>query len=177
MVSSVEGQSKKLWTDSALVMDDYVHCFNAYLTHLPAYTLSSPALPLAFSHTLMALACPAPEAILVSLDVLHLLSQRLSHTQFQPTLQPLFAQYGQALVGVILPGIVGQFPEDGFDQAQGVLGATVMCAAPEEVERWAGEGLAATPSNVLPAHDKEVFMRELHEYVRPLRIDMRLHRC
>ena len=144
-------------------MDDYVHCFMAYLTSLPNLMLSSPALSQAVSHTLAALTCPAPETTLICLDTLSLLAQRLSHAQFRPVLQPIFAQFGKAILAIALGGVVQGHPEDALEPTQVILGATVQCAPPAEVELWAREAIASLPGHVVPAAEKEIFLRELHE--------------
>ena len=140
-------------------MDDYVHCFMSYLTHLPDITLASSLLPLATAHTLSALTCPAPETILICLDTLALLSQRLP----QPQIQPVFQQYGKIILSLTLLGVVQGFPEDGLDQVQQIVSATVVCAPPAEVEAWVGETMSEIPGHVVPSSEKQILLRELHE--------------
>lgn len=144
-------------------MDDYVHCFMSYLTNLPTTILSSPLLPLATAHTLSALTCPSPETTLICLDTLALLAQRSSHPQSQPLLQPVFQQYGKAILSLTLSGIVQGYPEDGLDQVQQIVAATVQCAPPADVEVWAREAMSEIPVHVVPSGEKETFLRELHE--------------
>jgi len=151
--------------DVILVMDDYVHCFMSYLIHLPVVTLSSPLFQLATAHTLSALTCPAPETSLICLDTLALLSQRLSHAETHPRLQPIFQQYGKAILSLTLAGVFQGFPEDGLDQVQRVVAATVSCAPPAEVEGWVSEALNEIPGHVVPSGEKQTFLRELHECV------------
>ncbi len=144
-------------------MDDYVHCFMSYLTNLPDIILSSPVLPVATAHTLSALTCPAPETSLICLDTLALLSQRLSHPPHQPQLQPVFQQYGKVILSLTLSGVVQGFPEDGLDQIQQIVGATVQCAPPADIEGWIDEAMGEIPGHVVPSGEKQNFRREVHE--------------
>lgn len=140
-------------------MDDYTHAFMAYLTTVPDLTLSIPSLPLAISHTLSALSCPAPEVIRVSLDVLAKLASLLSTA---PALQPIFHQYGKGILSLILQGVVQDFPEDGSDEVEKVIVATITVGGAES-EAWAAEALAGVPGHVLPQADRQVFVTELQE--------------
>jgi transportin-3 len=144
-------------------MDDYSHCFMAYLNTLPALTLSLPSLPLAITHTLSALSCPAPEIIRISLDVLAKLSDLLqSHPQGPSALGPAFHQYGKGIISIILAGVVQNFPEDSMEEVEKVLLGTVSVAGGES-EEWAKEGLASVPGHVIPQADRLAFLQELHE--------------
>lgn len=144
-------------------MDDFVHCFMSYLTHLPTLTLSHPSLQTATILTLLALSCPATETILISLDTLSLLCQRMSHAQFQPTLQPIFAHCGKDLMAMVIRGVVTNYPEDSWEQVNEIVSAVVLCAPAGEVESWASEAIAGVPGHVLPGNVRSDFLRELHE--------------
>lgn len=152
-------------TEIADVMDDYVHCFMAFINAVPQNTLASPAIQLAVSHTLAALMCPAPQTVLVCLDMLALLSQRATHTQFHALLQPAFATYAKPILALVLPGIVQGFPEDGFDQVPVILQATVTSIPAADAEAYATEALAGIPGNALPNSEKEKFIAELRAYI------------
>lgn len=147
-------------------MDDYVHCFMAYLKSIPPI-LSSPTIPLAIQHTLSALTCPSPETILISLDVLTLLSTQLKSGQQQHTqaLQPVFNQYGQVIVGLVIGGVVSGFPEDGLDQVQEILSATVGCVDPMVAEGWCGLAVGGLAGHLVPVGERQVFLSELHQSV------------
>ena len=144
-------------------MDDYVHCFMSFLTNLPNTALSSPLLPLAASHTLTALTCPASETTLICLDTLAHLAQQLSHPNTQSLIQPVFRQYGKAILSLTLSGVVQGFPEDGLDQVHQIVGATSLCAPPNDIEAWATEAMGEIPGYAVPLTDKQNFIRELHE--------------
>lgn len=141
-----------------IVMEDYVHMFIAYLTFLPDATISSPLLHLGVSHTLAALVCPAPETNLVCLDALAGLSKRLQEPTYQSALQPIFAQYGKAIISLLLNGVVTDFVEDGLDQVQVVLAATVICAPAAEVESWVVEAVGDIAGHIVPVAEKEAFL-------------------
>ncbi|WVN85688.1 uncharacterized protein L203_100837 [Cryptococcus depauperatus CBS 7841] len=170
LVKSFEGVTKglarilegKLAVEVPDVMDDYIHLLLPYLTQLPAI-YSSPHLSLAISHTLQALTCHAPEIILVSLDVLSLLASKLADTQTSHLLQPIFAQYGPAIVSILLKGVVTDFPEDSSDQVQSIMGSLAETVAVEAVENWMREGLQGVAGYVVPAADKEAFLSQVHE--------------
>ncbi|TXT13275.1 hypothetical protein VHUM_00642 [Vanrija humicola] len=149
------------------VMDDYVHCFMAYITSLPVQTLSSGSIPQAVSHTLQTLLCPARQTILVSLDTLALLAQRMQHAPFLALLQPVFAQYAKLILQLVLSGIVSGWPEEGFDQVPIIVQATVVSVSPADAERYAAEALDSIPGNTLPAAEKQKFAAELHTYLTP----------
>lgn len=159
-----DGQFTAECTNSS-VMDDYVHCFMAYIQALPSQTLASAACPLAVSHTLAALMCPAPQTVLVCLDTLSLLAQRMSHAEFEPGLKPMFATYAKPLLALLLDGVVHGLPDDGFDQVPHILKAIAASVPPTEVEAYATEGLASIPGNVLPATEKQKFITDLQACV------------
>lgn len=147
-------------------MDDYVHCFMAYLNSLPNLTISLSRFQLAISHVLAALNLPAPETILISLDVLGMLSRSLSTPDhlFQSTLQPIFALYGKVITSLMIDGVVTRFPEDSLDHVQDILGATLTRSgtAPEVVEGWVTEAIQALPGYVVPQGERVAFLTELH---------------
>lgn len=147
------------------VMDDYVHCFMAYIHALPDQTLASPALSQAVSHTLAAIMCPAPQTILVCLDTLNLLSQKLQQPQYQALVQPVFAQYAKGIMSLVLQGIVQGYPDDGFDQAPGIIQAAVTSIPGAEAESYATNALAGIPGHALPTADKSKFVHELHDFL------------
>jgi transportin-3 len=140
-------------------MDDYTHCLMAYLNTIPALTLSIPSLPLAVSHTLSALSCPAPEIVRIALDTLAKLSTLVPSS---PPLQPIFQQYGKAIVSLVLQGVVQDFPEDGMEEVEKILITTVAVGGGES-EGWAVEALSGVPGHVLPASDRQAFVTELQE--------------
>lgn len=142
-------------------MDDYVHCFMAYMTALPQQTLASPAVATAVSHTLAALHCPASETILICLDTLNLLAQRMQHAEFQASLQPVFAQSAKPILSLVLAGIVDGYPEHGFDMVPVILQATVVAVPPAEAQTFATEALAGIPGHALPPADKQQFIVDL----------------
>ncbi|KAK4688053.1 transportin-3, partial [Tremellales sp. Uapishka_1] len=146
------------------VVDDYAHCLMAYLTGLPQAVLSSPSLPQAFSHTLASLVCPSTETVLICLDVLGRLSNLLP--QYHQQLQPIFAQYGQVLLGLVINGVIQGYPEDGLDSVKEIFGATVGCVSPQEAQGWMQEIMNGIPGHVVPASDKQVFLGELHDHLQ-----------
>lgn len=156
------------------MMDDYVHCFMAYLTALPELTLSLPLLHLAVSHTLAALTCPAPETVLISLDVLTSLCRLVKpptpsspQSPYQATLEPIFAQYGSAIIKLTIGGVVQGFPEDCMEQVKEIVETTLMaCAggvAPDVLESWVREAIDGIPGYVVPQNDRVAFLGEVHE--------------
>ncbi|WVQ84216.1 hypothetical protein IAT38_006367 [Cryptococcus sp. DSM 104549] len=147
------------------VMDDYVHLFMAYLRALPDPTLASPLLPLAISHTLATLTCPAPETQLVALDALARLAARLASPAHLAQLQPIFAQYGKPLVGVALQGVVAGFPEDSVEAVHDLLEAMAAHLPAEAVDEWVREGVDGIGGHVVPVADKQAFVREIHEHL------------
>jgi transportin-3 len=144
-------------------MDDFVHFFMAYINHAPSIVFSSPALPVAVSHTLAALLCPAPETQLVSLDTLAILSKRLADEVYRPHIQPVFVQYGKAILDLVISGVVAGFPEEGLDQVQQIVGVTVMSCPPQQIEEWVGQTVAGLPDHMIPPANKQLFLEELHE--------------
>jgi transportin-3 len=146
------------------VMDDYVHCFMAYIDDLPQQTLTSPVLAQAVSHTLAAIMCPAPQTILVCLDTLNMLARRMLDGQYQAQLQPIFAQFAKPILSLVLQGIVQGYPDDGFDQAPLIIQAVVSSVPGAQAESYATEALAGIPGHVLPPGDKTKFIHALHDY-------------
>jgi transportin-3 len=143
------------------VMDDYVHTFMAYLTQIPETILNSSALQLALSQTISALTCPAPETTLVCLDTLVLVTSHLGDPRYTPHLQPLLAQFGSVLVGLLVAGVVGGFPEEGVEQVRTVLGALSVCAPAEEVYGWLNGAVGQIPGHVVPTLEKEKFLTDV----------------
>lgn len=147
------------------VMDDYVHCFMAYIHAMTPQTLSSPALSQAVSHTLAALLCPAPQTVLVCIDTLNVLAERMQLPQYQPLVQPVFAQYAKGILSLVLQGIVQGYPEDGFDQSPLIIQGVVTSVPAAEAESYTTEALSGIPGHVLPSADKEKFVHELRDYL------------
>jgi len=146
-------------------MDDYVHCFMAYLQHLPTLTLTHPSLQTAFVLTLLALSCPSPQIILVALDTIGLLAQRMSHAQYQPVLAPIFVHAGKELLGTTIQGVVQDYPEDSWEQVYDIVSAVAIVSAPHQAEAWIGEAVQGIPGHVVPKTIKADFMKDVHEYV------------
>lgn len=144
-------------------MDDYVHCFLGYIDQLPQIALTSPVLNLALSHTLAALMCPSAETQIVSLETLASLAKHVQDERWQPYLQPVFAQYGQAIFSVMLKGVVGDFPEESPSDVHTILTATGACAPAAQVELWAAEAVQSIPGHVVPAAERQAFLLALHE--------------
>jgi len=142
-----------------LVMDDYSHCFMAYLNAVPALTLSLSSTPLAITHTLSALSCPAPEIVRISLDVLAKLSDLLPS---QPSLQPTFHQYGQGIISIVLQGTVQSFPEDSLEEVEKIVVGTISVGGAQS-EEWAREALGGLAGHVVPQADRLAFLGELHQ--------------
>jgi transportin-3 len=140
-------------------MDDYSHCFMAYLNAVPALTLSLPSLSIAITHILSSLSCPAPEIIRISLDVLAKLSDA---SPSQPPLQAIFSQYGKGIITLVLQGLIQDFPEDCMDEIEKILVGT-MGVVGSQGEAWAGEALGSVPGHLVPVADRSAFLAELHE--------------
>lgn len=152
-------------------MDDYVHVLIAYLTHLPIQTLHSPCLPTAFSHILATLQCPSISTVLTCLDALSILCDLLQADAASSSggsgpaaiIMPIFAQYGKAIVGMMVEGAVSDFPEDSLEQVQVVLSTTTRCAPPDEVKGWVGEAVGGLRAGSVGLGDRGEFVRELNE--------------
>lgn len=169
----------KTWKKT--VMDDYVHLFLSYLIHLPPI-LASPLLPLALSHTLQALTCPATSIILTSVDVLALLSSHLSlspspssastfssraSTPKNPSaVRPIFAQYARPTLSLLLKGLIADFPDEASEPiGQVLVHFAVTFGGGGEMEAWVGEALAGVGGHLVLPADKEAFLGHVHEYV------------
>ena len=148
---------------SLAVMDDYAHCFMSCLTSLPTQIVTSSTLALAVHHTLASLGCPAPETMMISLDSLATLSQRLSHPQFQASIQPIFAQWSRQIIILLLTGITRDFPDDALDQVQEITAATIKCSQPAQVEAACTEAMEQLPTRIVPPEEKEAFLRGVQE--------------
>lgn len=177
------------------VLDDYVHLFHSYLIHLPPI-LASPLLPLALSHTLQALTCPATSIILTSLDVLALLSSHLSpslspsststsssrpSTPKNPAaVRPMFAQYARLTLSLLLKGLVADFPDEASEPIGQVLVhfAIAFGGSGGEMEAWVREALAGVGGHLILPADKETFLGHIHECIasgQPEKIKYALH--
>jgi transportin-3 len=164
-----ETLSKLLQIKNALeiadVMDDYVHCFMAYIQTLPQQTIASPACAVAVSHTLAALNCASTQTILTSLDTLNMLSAAARDPTTASPLHAVFAQYAKPLFALLLDGVVRGYPANGFDSVPDILRAVCASVTPAQAEQFATEGLTSVPGNVLPAADKQAFVTELHGFL------------
>jgi transportin-3 len=147
-------------------MDDYVHLFMSYLTHLPLLTLTSPQLSQATYFAISSLTLPAPETTLSSLEVLALLSKRLSNpqSQYQTLIQPVFTQYGKAMIVVLIRGLVAGFPEEAVEGVHEVLKG-ICGVGGWEAKEWIKEGLLGlgTGGGSVPVAEQEKFMQVVHE--------------
>ncbi|KAL7422250.1 Nuclear import receptor [Cryptotrichosporon argae] len=140
------------------VMDDYAHCFHAYLPLLAR--VPAPTLSLAVSHLVAALLCPASQIIMVALDAL----AALARPPLLPLSQPVLATYAAPALSLILGGIVRDFPEDAIDPAREIVGAVVVSVG-QDAERLVTDALASIPGNVLPVADKQAFLADLQLFL------------
>lgn len=147
-------------------MDDYVHCFMAYLASMPEQTLASAALPQAVSHTLAALQCPAPETVLVCLDTLAMLAQDMNQPQYAARVQPVFAQFAKPIFTQMLSGVVSGFREDGIEQVPVIIQAVLSSVPPAESAQHASEALNLIPGHNLPQQEKAKYLDELNGYLQ-----------
>jgi hypothetical protein len=79
-----------------------------------------------------------------------------------PALQPIFHQYGKAIISIVLQGVVQDFPEETLDEVEKIVAATISVGG-GEVEAWAGEALMSVPGHVLPQSDRQAFIVELQQ--------------
>ncbi|KIR32111.1 transportin-3 [Cryptococcus deuterogattii MMRL2647] len=143
---------------------------------------ASPLLPLALSHTLQALTCPATSIILTSVDVLALLSSHLSlspspsaastsssraSTPKNPSaVRPIFAQYARPTLSLLLKGLIADFPDEASEPiGQVLVHFAVAFGGGGEMEAWVGEALAGVGGHLVLPADKEAFLGHVHEYV------------
>lgn len=147
-------------------MDDYVHCFMAYLASMPDQTLASAALPEAVSHTLAALQCPAAETVLICLDTLAMLAEDMNQPQYVPRVQPVFAQFAKPILTQVLGGVVSGFREDSIDQVPLIVQAVLSSSSPSDSALHASEALNLIPGHSLPQQEKAKFLDELNAYLQ-----------
>ncbi len=119
---------------------------------------------MSLAHTLSALTCPNPDTILIALDVLQHLSQLLGEgPAYQAHIQPVFQQYGQAILGLVIGGVVQGYPDEALSQGKIIVNAVCEVGrASGQTDSWMSEAVAQIPGHVVPTAEKQAFLQEIH---------------
>ena len=158
-------------------MDDYVHLLTPMTEFTPDILLLSPAFPTAFRAAVATLQLVQSEILVATLDFIRIV---LSHDALSPptslnpqhliplTPPPKFPLYGAAikdvvekqgfeLVGHLLTGLVGHFPEDTTSTVVTVLRVMSALWAPQ-VQAWLPSVVEQLPAATVPVESKAQFL-------------------
>jgi len=166
-----------------LVLEDYIHLLLELVVHAPDIFFQSSAFPLAFRASMAALTLVHSEIIFQSLDLFRIILNHdclLSNSQ-QPPKFPIYVtairsvvdKEGFALVGYLLAGLVGDFPEDSTSTVVSIF--RVLAALwTSQLLSWLPPVLEQLPTTVAPNQAKSQFLTEVTRFVSYIYIMLRL---
>lgn len=158
-----------------LVLEDYLQLLLQMTDHAPDILFESSAFPIAFEVTMAALSLIQSDVIFAALNFLRIV---MTHDCLVPhalsTPPPKFPIYASAirlvvdkegfkLVGLLLSGLVGDFPEETSSYTISIFRvlATLWSA---ELLAWCPVVLQQLPVSSVPDQAKTQFMKDLSEY-------------
>lgn len=142
----------------------------------PDVFFQSPAFPLAFRASMAALTLVHTDIIFASLDLFRVI---LTHECLAPSPSvppppkfPIYASViravveseGFVLVGYLLNGLVGDFPEDSTSVVVSIFRVIAMLWSSKFLE-WSGNVLSQLPTTTAPSSAKDQFLSEVTRFV------------
>lgn len=158
------------------VLEDYLQLLLQMTDYAPDVLFESSAFPVAFKVTLAALSLIHSDVIFAALNFLRivmthdcLIPHALSAT---PPKFPIYAaairqvvdKEGFDLVGLLLTGLVGDFPEETSSSSISIF-RTLATLWSAELLAWCPAVLQRLPTSSAPDQAKTQFMKDLSEYV------------
>jgi transportin-3 len=156
-----------------LVLEDYIHLLLELVAHVPDIFFQSSAFPLAFRASMAALTLVHSEIIFQCLDLFRII---LTHDCVisgspQPPKFPIYAtairtvvdKEGLVLVGYLLAGLVGDFPEDSTSTVVSIFRVLAMLWT-SQLLSWLPPVLEQLPPTVAPNQAKSQFLAEVTRF-------------
>lgn len=166
-----------------LVLEDYIHLLLELVAHAPNIFFQSSAFPLAFRAAMAALTLVHSEIIFQSLDLFRIV---LNHDCLlsgppQPPKFPIYStairavvdKEGFVLVGYLLAGLVGDFPEDSTSAVVSIFRALAALWT-SQVLSWLPPVLEQLPTTVAPIQAKSQFLADVTRFVFPVSVTLGL---
>lgn len=156
-------------------MEDYLQLLLQMTDHAPDILFESSAFPVAFKIALATLSLIHSDVIFAALNFLRIVLTHdclIPHALSTPPKFPIYAnairqvieKEGFELVGLLLSGLVGDFPEETSSSTISIFRvlATLWSA---ELLAWCPVVLQRLPATSVPDQAKTQFMKDLSEYV------------
>jgi transportin-3 len=153
-----------------LVLEDYIHLLLELVTHAPDIFFQSSAFPLAFRASMAALTLVHSEIVFQCLDLFRIV---LTHDSLRPDLPqppkfPIYAttirsvvdKEGFALVGYLLAGLVGDFPEDSTSTVVSIFRVLAVLWT-SQLLSWLPPVLEQLPTTAAPNQTKSQFLQDV----------------
>lgn len=155
-----------------VVLEDYVHVIMPLLEFAPDVLFQSPAFHTAFKCCMASITVVYTDLVMAGLDIIR---DILSHdclipnpSEPHPPKFPLYAsairqvidQEGHPLLGYLLKGLMGEFPEDATSSVISIF--RVLCVHwPSQVAVWLPSVLQEIPTNILTNEAKTQFLGDV----------------
>lgn len=153
-------------------MEDYLQLLLQMLEFAPDVLFPSAALPIAFRAAMASLTLVQADVVFAALDFI---SSVISHDclnqspttppppkfpAYAAAIQPLIAKEGQELVGYLLAGLTGDFPEETASKVVSIF-RTMAGNWPTALLSWLPPVVQQLPSGLIPDPVKTQFMNDV----------------
>lgn len=151
-------------------MEDYLRMLIELVEHAPDVFFPSPAFPIAFRAAMAGLTLVQADIIFAALDVLRAIIEHdcLHPAPVPPPRYPVYAaaikpvveKEGLELVGYLLSGLTGDFPEDCVSPVITIF-RVLAILWPSQLLAWLPVVLQQLPSTSVPDQAKSLFLSEV----------------
>lgn len=159
---------------SNAVIEDYVQMLLQLADFAPDVFYQSSAFPLAFRATMAALTMVHSDILFASLDLFRIIftHECLTDTTNPPPKYPLYAaairsvfeKEGFEFLGLLLAGLIGDFPEDSASTVVSIFRATAIVWM-QQLLTWLPSILQQLPNSAAPADAKTQFFADVSRFV------------
>jgi transportin-3 len=158
------------------VLEDFLQMLLRLVEFAPDVYFQSPAFPLAFRAAMAALTVVHSDIIFASLDLIRITLTHDSLGSNIPAPPPKFPIYASAirgvfdkegfeLVGYLLSGLVGDFPEDSTSAVVSIF-RVISSVWTSQLLSWLSPVLQQLPTSA-PNHAKVQFLSDVTKFVNP----------
>ena len=160
-----------------IVLEDFLQMLLQLIEFAPDTYFQSPAFPLAFRAAMAALTVVHSDIIFASLDLIRITLTHDSLVSNNPARPPKFPIYASAirgvfdkegfeLVGYLLSGLVGEFPEDSTSAVVSIF-RVISAVWTSQLQSWLPLVLQQLPTTTVPNQAKTQFLSDVSRSVIP----------
>ncbi|CDO73497.1 hypothetical protein BN946_scf185013.g132 [Trametes cinnabarina] len=160
------------------VLEDYLQMLLQMVNNAPDVLFPSPAFPIAFRVAMAALTLVHSDIVFAALDFLRSL---VTHDSLNPTteppppkfpiyaaaIKPVVERQGQELTGLLLAGLVGDFPAESIPMVVTIFRVLALLW-PTQLHAWLPPIIQQLPSTSAPEQVKSSFLADVNRYVSGL---------